>query len=58
MNIALIAHDAKKELLVQFCIDAVPDIRDYIVEMNTLPAYLYGIGLFSFISLLSDNKKM
>ncbi len=43
-------------LLVQFCIDAVPDIRDYIVEMNTLPAYLYGVGLFSLISAVSGNK--
>lgn len=30
-------------------ITSVPSIRDYVAEMNTLPAMLYGVGLFSFI---------
>ena len=37
-------------LIVQFEIDAVPTIRDYMVEMNTLPALIYGVGLFTFIT--------
>ncbi|SEG00490.1 Surface polysaccharide O-acyltransferase, integral membrane enzyme [Eubacterium ruminantium] len=43
-------------LNVQFAIDSVDDIRDYLVEMPTLPAMLYGVGLFVFISNLAGDK--
>lgn len=37
-------------LAVRFLIGAVPDIRDYMMEMDTLPAMVYGAGLFAWIT--------
>lgn len=44
-------------LLVQFFIDPVPDIRDYLVEMNTLPAFVYGVGMFTLLSAVTGERK-
>ncbi len=40
---------------VQLFAGEIPLIRDYISEMNTLPAALYGIGLFTLIQFLCRN---
>ena len=37
-------------LSVQLLIDEIPDLRDYVVEMNTPPALLYGVGVFVLIN--------
>ncbi len=36
-------------LSVWFGIQKIPGIRDYVAEMDTLPAMLYGVGLFTFV---------
>ena len=37
-------------LSVQFFFDDIPNIYSYMAEMNTLPAMLYGTGLFTLIT--------
>ena len=37
-------------LSVQYFIRDIPDIRSYMAEMNTLPAVLYGTGVFTLIT--------
>ncbi len=44
-------------LIVQFEIDAVPKIRDYMVEMNTLPALIYGVGVFTFLTTYFGERE-
>jgi len=41
---------------VQAWVKDIPGIRDYIVEANTLPAILYGAGLFTLISTLCGDR--
>ena len=41
---------------VQAYVEDIPGIRDYLVEANTLPAILYGAGLFTLISALSGDR--
>ena len=44
-------------LVVRLCIPSIPDIRNYMVEMNTLPAMVYGAGLFTLISALAGERE-
>ena len=44
-------------LSVHFLINNIPDIRDYMVEMNTLPAMVYGVGMFTLISTCCGEKE-
>lgn len=61
MRIALIAVGlaafACIVLTVQFFIHDIPDIRDYMVEMNTLPAMVYGVGMFTLISACCGERE-
>lgn len=41
----------------QFFISDIPDIRDYMVEMNTLPAMVYGVGVFTLISACCGERE-
>lgn len=41
---------------VQAWVKDIPGIRDYLVEANTLPAILYGAGLFTLISTLCGER--
>ena len=40
---------------VQAWVKDIPDIRDYLVEATTLPALLYGVGLFTLICALAGG---
>lgn len=42
---------------VQAWVKDIPDIRDYLVEATTLPALLYGVGLFTLISALTGEQE-
>lgn len=44
-------------LIVQSCIDNISDIRDYMVEMNTLPALIYGCGVFTLINSICGKRE-
>ncbi|MBR1736530.1 MAG: acyltransferase family protein [Firmicutes bacterium] len=39
-------------LVVQFCIDDIPNLRGYVSGVNNLPGIIYGIGIFVFINAL------
>ena len=41
---------------VQFGIDRIENIRDYVYEPLSLPALLYGCALFVFVSNICKNK--
>ncbi len=42
--------------LVYSMIDVVPNIRDYMFEAWTLPAFIYAAGLFALMQLLFTGK--
>lgn len=42
---------------VQAWVKDIPDIRDYLVEATTLPALLYGVGLFTLICALAGDRE-
>ncbi|MBB5225960.1 hypothetical protein DYE50_11175 [Treponema ruminis] len=44
-------------LSVQFKINSNPKIRDYMVEMNTLPAFVYGVGIFTLMNSISGGQE-
>ena len=41
---------------VQAWVKDIPGIRDYLVEATTLPALLYGVGLFTLISAICGDR--
>lgn len=43
-------------LIVQLNIDGIPNIRSYVAEMDTLPAALYGIGVFTLIQSIAGDR--
>ena len=43
-------------LAVQFKIESISAIRDYVVEMNTLPAMIYGVGLFTLFDWIGAER--
>lgn len=44
-------------LVVQFQIGNIPTIRVYVSEMNTLPAMLYGVGVFLLVTDICGERK-
>ncbi len=44
-------------LSVHFLIGDNPNIRLYVVEMYNFPAFVYGVGLFTFISTICKEKE-
>ncbi len=44
-------------LSVHFFVGDIPKIRDYMAEMNTLPAMLYGAGLFTWITTRCGERE-
>lgn len=44
-------------LAVQFLIEEIPGIRDYVAEMNTLPAVIYGASLFTAINFCIGKRE-
>ena len=44
-------------LAVQFMIKDVSAVRSYVAEMDTLPAMLYGVGLFTLLGALCKDRE-
>ena len=44
-------------LSIQFFMDKIRDIHSYVAEMNSLPAMLYGVGLFTLITACCGERE-